>query len=732
MPNINTEYDIGKAFEVIENELIASMIRNMRRHKLEEVKEKKQWAMWQAEQLKNLEKYKAVNQKKYGKQFRNINRKIDALIQAARNEGEMSQEEAILKAIKAGFPAKRISKGAEAEFFKINDRKLDALIQATTKDMQTAETAVLRMANDQYRKVIYNAQVYANTGAGTYEQSVDMATKDFLSAGLNCVEYADGARHTLADYADMAIRTAVKRAYLQGEGQKRQEWGIHTVIVNKRGNPCPKCLPFVGKVLIDDVWSGGSRKDGAYPLMSAAVAAGLYHPRCRDSHTTYFPGISTADDTWTKAELEAIGQNVKEEARQQYAERQEKRFGRMAEYSLEAENQKKYAARREEWKRRQAELTNVEDVKRHGGGPEQAETIALRLDSDYQQRIKARRAAYQNRQRNANDVEPVDFSKMDRNALIQWQKANLKTVFDDLKGVNVDYLRDTVKVLSDFERKMGGKTISGLRVKFGGISKNVYAKYDDKEKTLYLKKSGSKEAFEKSQKEENIRFRYKWKRDKDYYATETYTGTIWHELGHAVDIDTNQYLSRKLSATPELEELSVKVSGYAGTTGGVRVSKRSEAWAENFSAYMDGGKNKAKVPKEIADMIEGYFKESIAKRHGSDIIRKNTGIQFYLRIPDEKFTKYALDFTKDPNKARAFKEALGYTKDNYRDLIDNISNSFDENRLIEKSDNGFGMRYSQVMNLTGANGKTAKVMTAWIYDEDIRDYRLTSAYIDKR
>ena len=101
-----------------------------------------------------------------------------------------------------------------------------------------------------------------------------MATKDFLAAGLNCVEYKNGARHTLSDYIDMAIRTASKRAYLQGEGAMRKEWGIHTVIVNKRGNPCPKCLPFCGKVLIDDVWSGGSSKDGKYPLMSHAIKKG--------------------------------------------------------------------------------------------------------------------------------------------------------------------------------------------------------------------------------------------------------------------------------------------------------------------------------------------------------------------------------------------------------------------------------------------------------------------------
>lgn len=349
MAKINDAYDIGAAFEAIEDELIASMIRNMKRHKVEEVTENKQWSMWQAEQLKALEQYRRANRKKFGGQFQDINDKIEALIRVARTEGNMHQELQILDAIKKGFPAKKATKGATAEFFRLNDRKLDALINATTNDMEKAEVAVLRMADDQYRRVIYNAQVYANTGAGTYEKAVDMATKDFLSAGLNCIEYKNGARHTLADYADMAIRTASKRAYLQGEGEKRQEWGIHTVIVNKRGNPCPKCLPFCGKVLIDDVWSGGSRKDGSYPLVSKAISYGLYHPRCKDSHTTYFPGISTADDTWTPEELEAIGQQNKDEARQQYAERQTEKYERLAKYSLNQENKERYSEKAEEW-----------------------------------------------------------------------------------------------------------------------------------------------------------------------------------------------------------------------------------------------------------------------------------------------------------------------------------------------------------------------------------------------
>lgn len=282
MPGINDEYDIGKAFQAIEEELIASMMRNMKRHRDDEDAEGFRWEMWQARLLKALEGYKQANEKRYRKKFLKINREIEALIRKARQTGRMQQEIRILQAIKRGWKGKGKNKTPahhplSADFFKLNERKLEALIKATIDDMKKAETAVLRMANDQYRKIIFNAQVYANTGAGTYEKAVDMATKDFLSAGINCIEYKNGSRHTISDYADMAIRTASKRAYLQGEGEMRQEWGLHLVIVNKRGNPCPKCLPFCGKVMIDDVWSGGSRKDGEYPLMSYAISKGLYH-----------------------------------------------------------------------------------------------------------------------------------------------------------------------------------------------------------------------------------------------------------------------------------------------------------------------------------------------------------------------------------------------------------------------------------------------------------------------
>lgn len=364
------DYDVRLAFARIEDELIDSMIRNLGRHLREEKEEGFDWSQWQVEQLKYLEEYRRKNKKKFGPQFADINQRMQEAIQDAAERGQKDEEIRILqdlagnKKIQRRYANQRKA-SIEAQgdaFFRINDNKLEALLTATQNDMEKAEHAVLRRANDQYRKIIFDAQVYANTGAGTIEKAVDMAAKDFLSHGIDSIEYKNGSRHTIKDYADMYIRTAERRAYLMGEGNKRKEWGMSLVLVNKRGSmrdgsygtACPQCIPWLGKVLIDDVYSGGE-PDGKHKLLSEAMAAGFLHPRCKDGFTTYFPGISSAPDPdATKKELKAAAEAEKEEVKENYVDRQEEKYERLAEYSLDSDNQRKYEARRKEWRERQA------------------------------------------------------------------------------------------------------------------------------------------------------------------------------------------------------------------------------------------------------------------------------------------------------------------------------------------------------------------------------------------
>jgi hypothetical protein len=345
-----SDYNIREAFEKIEDELIDSMMRNFSRHRAEETKEGYNWTQWQAEQLKSLEEYRKHNAKKFGKRFKTINSKVEEMIRTAKADGNASQEAEILEAVKDGFKApKKPSAHSTAEFFKVNDRKLDALIKSITDDLKRAETAVLRMSNDKYRKAIFNAQVAMNTGAVTYEKAVDMACKDMLNAGLNCVKYKNGARHTLSDYADMAVKTANKRAYLRGEGEKRAEWGVSLVVVNSRQGGCPDCAKYIGKVFIDDVYSNGKKSDGNYPLLSTAIKNGLFHPRCKDSTSTYYPELDDLDAPLSEDEIKELDRQRGIEEKQQYAQRQAERFDRRAEYSLDEDNKRIAQTRADEW-----------------------------------------------------------------------------------------------------------------------------------------------------------------------------------------------------------------------------------------------------------------------------------------------------------------------------------------------------------------------------------------------
>lgn len=157
------------------------------------------------------------------------------------------------------------------------------------------------MSNDKYRQIIFESSMYAKNGVMTEQQAIEKAVKDFEKVGLNCIEYKNGAHHTISNYAKMAIRTASTRAHLAGEGEFRKSIGEHLIIMSRHTTSCKLCRPFENKVLIDDVYSGGTKSDGNYMLLSEAMEQGLYHPGCRHGHGTYYPEL-TEDENQEIAE----------------------------------------------------------------------------------------------------------------------------------------------------------------------------------------------------------------------------------------------------------------------------------------------------------------------------------------------------------------------------------------------------------------------------------------------
>lgn len=327
---MQNEYDIKTIMEEIEQDLIVRMKRTLWSHKEDEKAKGFDWPQWQALKIKQFEEYKNANKEMFNKKTKGLNRYIYKHIKDQFKEGASRTNK---EAIKAGFIKKEDSQ-LGGSFFGLNHRKLDALIKSTKEDMKDVKYATLRMANDQYRQIIYKAQVYANTGAGTVKQAIDMASKGFLARGFNCIEYSNGSRHNIADYCDMAIRTANKRANLMGEGEMRKKLGNSLVYVSKHGGACDKCTPWEGRVYIDDVWSGGTEKDGKYPLLSTAISGGLFHPRCHHGVSTYYEGINDEPEEVIKAKHN----HNKEDKYTQYLQQRQKQYKRLTAGSLLPEN----------------------------------------------------------------------------------------------------------------------------------------------------------------------------------------------------------------------------------------------------------------------------------------------------------------------------------------------------------------------------------------------------------
>lgn len=344
-------YDIVGIFQEIEMELIKSMKRNMKRHIGEEFKEDINWTQWQAEMLNGLAQYKYENADKLQGYYSTINDNIEELIRQAYKLGETEQEIEILKAIQEGFKADKVDT-LQGGFFKLNKEKLNALIKSVLYDFEMAESAILRMADDVYRQTIFKAQMFYNSGASTLWKAVDMATKDFLSAGINCIEYRNGARVNIASYSEMAIRTANKRANLMGSANKREEWGIHTVKISSHNSACPMCIQWQGKVYIDDVYGSGTKEESkitGYPLLSVAVKGGMFHPNCKNGLSTYYEGISNPPKNPTKEEKEEMSRRYNLEQRQRECERNIRKYKRLEAGCIDADNMKKYTEKRMQW-----------------------------------------------------------------------------------------------------------------------------------------------------------------------------------------------------------------------------------------------------------------------------------------------------------------------------------------------------------------------------------------------
>ena len=380
MSGIDFDREIAQIYRDMELYLIKSMQRNLARHLAEEADAGLRYPQWQAEKLKELKRCQRENRQIISSRTRGLSDRVSEHMKAELRQGSKHELKRYKKALGKGYKS---AKAMRKSFFNVNDRKINGMINALQNDLGAANTAVLRMMNDTYRQTIFRAGMYASNGVMTETQAYDMAVKDFLDRGINCIEYRDGRRVNIADYASMAVRTANQRAYMVGEGEFRKSIGETLVIISHHATACKLCRPFERKVLIDDVYSGGKPDDGDYMLLSEAMKLGLFHPRCRHGLGTYYP------------ELEDINRYNNEENdvsdygryNRAHIENMVQRYKRLTIGSVDPENVARYQAKLREWERKKEALDNLAkplDITENG----KYEVLPYDNETDYKAAIR--------------------------------------------------------------------------------------------------------------------------------------------------------------------------------------------------------------------------------------------------------------------------------------------------------------------------------------------------------
>lgn len=590
MPN---EYDISKAFKRIENDLMDSMMRNLKRHQVEEATEGKEWEQWQAIQLSELEEYRKKNAKMFTGDFSDIQDKIDDMFYATYNDAQSAEEHRLMDRIKKGDFVPTEDKGG---FFRLNEPKLNALIMATQADFSRAEYALLRRANDQYRQIIFDAMTYANV-TNDYKKAVDMATHDFLQKGINCIQYKNGARHTIEDYASMALRTGNKRAYLMGEGNAHDRYGLHTVRVNKRTQACPLCVGFLGKILIDDVYAGGTRAEATaqgIPTLSDAMQAGFLHPNCKDMYSVYIEGVSKPSQPWSEEEISEIVGDYNQEQAIQHAEDMQETYQRMAKYSLDPENQAMYQTRADNWQARADELRAMPSTP-------VAPTIPQPMPQPQGKEVTEATPSKFIPAKTIEEAEQFAQSFCDT--------SRFGAVGISYEGVSVDVANVINKTISDFYEAYDVEPFGGIiapkgNTKLGKQMADATAGYAPIRHSFLLNRKSLKDiktAEKKLKAEREVLkdiFANPDKYDMSKVSTQarrvienavvsgratipmTIEEVLWHELGHS--------LEKQIAKTPYYDAIKASMKAYAPKVSGYATDTLSEYIAESFCSYKKG------------------------------------------------------------------------------------------------------------------------------------------------
>lgn len=217
---------------------------------------------------------------------RELRAEIPALVQetvtAAVNAGTQAADGQDGSGIPPQLP--ELGEPAPGGFESHAERAARAIREDLNGKLNGLQFRIARFANDVYQAVTADAaldQVMGRTPAEAQHAAYDRLVK----AGITGFTDSRGRNWELTAYVEMAVRTAVERAYNVAQLDRLRQVGFTYFVVSDDGHPCPLCQPWQGVVLTD-----GVPDEYAHHTITEATSAGLFHPRCRHILDGWRPG----------------------------------------------------------------------------------------------------------------------------------------------------------------------------------------------------------------------------------------------------------------------------------------------------------------------------------------------------------------------------------------------------------------------------------------------------------
>lgn len=184
---------------------------------------------------------------------------------------------------------------------------------------------VLRWAEDAYRKVIAaGALTDVLGGIATRRRASQVAWEGLLSEGITGFTDKAGRNWNLATYVEMATRTGVAQAAVEGHLDRLDEGGLDLVMVSNAPQECERCRKWEGKILArkgtpgkrkiqtENVLTGRMNTIEIAGTVDEAVADGLLHPNCRHRFVAYLHGATKVPVDTADPEGDAARQRLRE------------------------------------------------------------------------------------------------------------------------------------------------------------------------------------------------------------------------------------------------------------------------------------------------------------------------------------------------------------------------------------------------------------------------------------